>query len=1142
MYKAVLCMPVYNKNANLALTSKICSKQLLSNEQQLLYCQKEQLVSSRALTSNIIPFPEINVHLSLYTRKTQDLILNLTYSMQNLPSFALFGLTSVVQLYNSNISVKIIQDLYQSSLLCFTCEVNVSTSDFVFITSGQSVSGLVLSPQTALKLFNSLVQFRLNGVYVGGLILNAHQINISLSQCNISGYVDQQNISRSAYGSIICFVSHGTILGVDNFRVCTNIKDYFGQGSLSLRLTGDIDDACVVCRKGKPAYGLCQENLKFGIEDQENNTFVCQSSFIFDGEGCSCKEGEVFNGTSCINILASVNLLKNSLIIINNSLVDLTNKTQVCQNINTILNNSQLQINLDILSLHQLSDQTHNIVVNNISELHQFVIRNFSQADLNLNFNTTELDKIIYLNISSLNTSIETLNNYSLILNDNFTQLNQSLSEQSTISVFLIQNITMLNLKLSESNFIIEQQQQAIKNLSLTIECLNSGAFVNNSVCSCGVNAINVSNTCVQVSCAISGQQSINGICQCVNINSIVQSGSCVCPINSSLVNNVCTCDTISGQTIVNGACQCPTGLYVVNDTCKQVNYEINISNFQCSQEIFNQQFDIQSITHQVTASSNFSAGYVFDSATVIQNAFIDISDNVYSTTFSPLFQSQSTFQNLKIQFGTQTFNSGSLLLSSSSVSLNQMNIISRPGSQLTVNSAKLLNVLTSSSSTTNITNLLVNLSFATSSGNITLINNINGVFNVSGYQVLGTYTSTGSVAMLGLNINSATVNVNEVNFKPTVFNVGNCSSYLFGNAATTSTIYVNNFAVILGSSSNFLLLGSIPTTSSSYYLFGGTIAYINSNSVVNINNVILDSYQQFSTSYVSCSGFLVGYSKLPGSSITIQNVCLQQNMTSTVQRFYWFGIIGYNYGNSSMQNINVAIAVQGADFYYFGIIGFQQGSVYSEIVNSRTSVIFNSGSGNYVGSLVGWEAAQNCSILNVSVVGGKISTGTTISVGGFIGWQTQNLTIQNSSIQLTNISGSSVIGGFVGNQQQNLTVMNSSIQQTNISGSSSEVGGFVGHQYQNLTIQNSSLLQINISGSTQVGGFVGYQEKSVYLTNSKIQSARLSSTGLNIGIVIGYSFSGSTVYYTNSSSAQIYVNYTLKTNCATLSNWQTGC
>ncbi|CAL6036926.1 Hypothetical_protein [Hexamita inflata] len=143
----------------------------------------------------------------------------------------------------------------------------------------------------------------------------------------------------------------------------------------------------------------------------------------------------------------------------------------------------------------------------------------------------------------------------------------------------------------------------------------------------------------------------------------------------------------------------------------------------------------------------------------------------------------------------------------------NHMHIISRSGSQLTVNFAQLLNILTPSSSSANITNLLVNLSYAPSSGNITLVSNINGVLNVQGYQVLGTYTSTGTVTMIGLNINSATVIVNKVSFKPTAFNVGNWSSYLFGKATTMSTILICYFAVIIGNNSNYLLLDSILTT-----------------------------------------------------------------------------------------------------------------------------------------------------------------------------------------------------------------------------------------------------------------------------------------------------------------------------------------
>ncbi|CAL5975480.1 Conserved_hypothetical protein [Hexamita inflata] len=584
-----------------------------------------------------------------------------------------------------------------------------------------------------------------------------------------------------------------------------------------------------------------------------------------------------------------------------------------------------------------------------------------------------------------------------------------------------------------------------------TCECYTIGAFVNNNVCTCGLNALNISNICT-------------------------------CPTNSSLVNNICTCDQIAGQLIIAGACQCPTGQSVVNETCKQINYVINISDFECSQELFTQQFDIQSITYQITDSNNFSAGYVFSSTTVIQNAFIDISNQVYSTTVSPLFQSQSTFINLKIQFGTQTLNSGSLLQTSSSISINQMNIISRSSSQLTVNSAKQLNILTSLSIGANITNLLVNLSYAPSSGNITLINTINGVFNISGYQILGTFISTGTVAMIGLNIYYATVIVNQVTIKPTAFSVGNSSSYLLGNATTTSTIYINNFAVILGSSSNYLLLNSISSISPNtyYYQFGGIIAYINCNSILSVNNIILDSYQKFSTGgYVSWSGFLVGYNgKSSLSSITIKNMCLQQNMISTTT-FYYFGLIGWNIGNTSVINVTVTFSVEGAYFNCFGIIGYQySGSINADVVNLRTSVNISSGSGQSVGSLFGAVRARNCSVQNASMTRGNISSGSTDDVGGFIGQQDYNVTIINSSIQQTNISGSS------------------------------EVGGFIGYQYQS----------------------------TLYIINSQIHLVRLLCS-YNIGIVAGY-ISGN-IYFVSSSSTQIYINGVLRSNCQVLSN---GC
>ncbi|CAL6049750.1 Conserved_hypothetical protein [Hexamita inflata] len=823
-------------------------------------------------------------------------------------------------------------------------------------------------------------------------------------------------------------------------------------------------------------------------------------------------------------------------------------------------------------------------IYQNITSVKNDILMKYISADANLLANTTVLDWRIFYNVSQLQNNI---NNFTIYYNDSLLKQAQLIEQQQNIINNLTQQIncssnfgySMVNGYCVQVSCAISGQQSIngicqCVNINSIVQsgycvcpvnsqvvgiacvcsiggqvmlngqcaCSTTGAFVDNNVCSCGVNSTNISNSCgcpngaslvngvcscTNINAYISGSQCVcpmfssivgntctcpsnsqivnnictcnvitgqimnNGTCQCQTIGAFANNGACVCglnalnvsdtctcPTNSSFVNNICNCDKISGQQIVNGACQCPTGQSVVNDKCM---YVVKTSNFECSLPVFTQQFDIQSITHQVTASSNFSDGYAFSASTTIQNAFIDISDNVYSTTVYPLFQSQSTFTNLKIQFGSQTFDSGSLLLSSSSVSINQMNIISRPGSQLTVNSAQLLNILTQSSNSANITNLLLNLSFAPSSGNITLINSINGVFDVSGYQVLGTYISTGSVAMLGLNVNSATVNMNEVTFKPSAFNVGNCSSYLFGNAAITNTIQINNFAVIIGSSSNFLLLGSISTTSyyNNYYLFGGIVAYINSNSVVSVNNVILDSYQRFSTSYVSNSGFLVGHSSASSSSITILNVCLQQNSTGSTTSFYYFGLVGRNNGNSSVRNTSVSFAVQGTHFHCVGIIGYQDsGSIYAEVMSVRASINLSSVSGNNVGSIFGLEYAKNCSVQNTSVAGGSIN------------------------------SGSSGVGGFVGYQTQNLTIMNSSMQQT------------------------------NISSSSRVGGFVGYQSSGqLYLIGSRIQAVRISgsSTGIVVGIVSG------TISISSSSSEQVYVNGGLRGDCAAMSN-RDGC
>ncbi|CAL6084133.1 Conserved_hypothetical protein [Hexamita inflata] len=715
--------------------------------------------------------------------------------------------------------------------------------------------------------------------------------------------------------------------------------------------------------------------------------------------------------------------------------------------------------------------------------------------------NDTVLDWRIYYNISALNMSLNNTKadvqqlklNMSIMYND----LNQSISDVK---------INLTQLLIDDQNL----NQQNIQNLqNIIIELINQINCTNNA----GYQYIN--KTCVLSNCLITGQERVNGICQCANANEIVQNGSCVCPESSNLIRSVCICPenssfngnicacNIIGQSIVDGKCVCPTGLSVLDGACQEVHIVIGEDGFQCIQGVQISVFDIQTLTHSVN-SSNFSSGYVFNSSITIKNAFIAISDNVYTTIVYPLFQNQNAFTNIKIQVGLQTLNNGSFILSANtSIVINQMNIISQLNSQITVSALSQFNIISSSSTSACITNLLVNLSFAPSSGNITLICNINGVFNISGYQVFGVYNSSQTVAMIGLNVNNATIVVNQVSFKPSVFNVGNSSSCLFGTSNTIqSTFTINNLAIAIGNSSTTSLLGSISTSNLTCYTFGGIIAYMSNTSILNVTNIIVDAYQQFSSSFVNNTGILLGFDNSTTTVITINKdkqrqikinkVCLQQTITSTstVQYFDSIGLIGRNQGNISLQNIYVTFSVQGKYILSLGLLGYQfEYSLYAEVINLRTSMKVSSTNGRYLGLILGVQAANNCSIMNTSVVGGNFVSGE--HIGGFMGYQYSitNVSITNSSITRTNISGTKIIGG--------------------------------------------------IAGACQAG-------ISLYLTNIKIQNVQLvqlSGSGANFGVVVGLS-QGFLYLFINSSSSSNFIKGIQQKDCAALSNtWSiAGC
>ncbi|CAL6074502.1 Conserved_hypothetical protein [Hexamita inflata] len=1058
------------KCTNQYISQQICSNiNIGSYKSSVGYCLKESYLSSLVQSGSIAHSHGKHVHYTLFTTKVQDLQMNITYQMADLPSFALFGLTQSIQLQNSNFSVFIPQQLAQGAIVCLQCDVNVSTSDFLFSASGQNISGLVLIPFKILILNNLFTQFRLNGINVGGVLLNGSGIDYSLDECNISGYIVSQKVS----GSIAAFVGVITIHAT-NVRVCTNVGR-FGQGSVNMV---GITDICDLCRSGIYAYGLCQK--AFNNSYYNNSQLVCLDSFYFDGEECSCPEGHIVNDSSCVKILDSVNNLITK-----------------------------------IAGLESQMNYMQDIIANLVKQI-----------------NCTNLGKQ-YIGGSCIDVSCPILGQKQI--NGKCQCSNTNAIVQNFICICPQYSILISSVCTGPENSVfIDGAFQCVGDLIMqagVCSCPTVGAAFYNGACTCGVNGQNISNTC---SCPVNSVL-VSGECTCIVFEQTIQSGQCVCPSGQSLVNGLCYTDVI-------------------------INGSDNI--LQCSQSMHVTTFDIQTVTNLLPTPLSFSQYLIFTSSNDITNAFIDISNNVY-TTVNPLFQSQLSFYNIKIQIGTQTMTSGSILTpdTTTTIQIYQMNILSKAGSTLTLSSS--LNIFMASSTCTIISTLLVNLNFVMSSGSITLINTANGIMNISGYVVLGSYQSSSVVAMLSVTVCSETVYVSYVSFKPTVYNVGNRSSYLFSNV-TSNSFTVCDIAIVIGNNSLQQVLTSVSSIVINGNQFGGIITNIISTSEVTICNVISDCYQQISTSYINYSGLILGWGHDSSSSISITNVCLQQKITSSTQ-FQNLGLVGQHLGYSSLQQIIVTVSAQGNYFNHFGLVG-QQFSASADVANVQTIISVSNNTGQNIGALFGFQGAINCSIKNTSVFNSSIIS--QCSVGGLIGWlryyqNNLNISIYNAMILQSNISVFySSVGGLIGycnfgnyDYNSNISIYYSTVQNSFISGLSN-VGGIIGHQLtyavnstyytdsSQLLIKNSNISQNNISGSN-IGGFIGNSTNyKTTIIECIIQQVRITAQNSQVGIVLGFNNGFNTFSFSSSSSIVNYINDVLQYDCASISNafTQIGC
>ncbi|CAL5979532.1 Hypothetical_protein [Hexamita inflata] len=568
--------------------------------------------------------------------------------------------------------------------------------------------------------------------------------------------------------------------------------------------------------------------------------------------------------------------------------------------------------------------------------------------------------------------------------------------------------------------------------------------------------------------------------------------------------------------------CDCPDTQTLINGVCKRF-FEVNNKQDEelCLLEIYITNFNVIPIYYRVNDSNNFSSGYVFGNTQNVQNAHIFIYYNILSSDIVPLFQSQSTFINIKVQIESQTVNGGAILSNSNDVVINSVNIISAPYHQLTIGAGFQLNIIQSASSSASINNLLVNLSFAMSQGNITLIGSVCGVMNITGYQILGVYQSTSCMAMITLTMTSATLNVTQLNFMPSEYNSGNSSSYTL-SSVSSSTVSFSSVSVVLGNETYSQVANSIASAAGMQYQFGGIINVLN-NSNISVIRIIYDSKQIFNSQCIKDYGLILGQTQQTLNQLVLQSICVSQNISQVT--YIWItGLIGQFSGNYSIQQASVSIEIQGTYVSYFGVVAGVQTTqcVNAEVINFR-------------------------SMLNTIVDLSNLSSTNNNIVSGFFGYQyALNCSVQNSTVLTSNITAQYHAGGFCGYAYlTNFSILNSTVLNSSIKSSQNYTGGFVGRSFNfNFSLINSSIIHCNISSQQySAGGYIGQMYSSqIYISFSTIQNVRISSpnyVGIVLGCDNGLTLSGSNTYsIVNSQSfGYNYINGVIQTNCVSFSN-----
>ncbi|CAL6072171.1 Conserved_hypothetical protein [Hexamita inflata] len=946
----------------------------------------------------------------------------------------------------------------------------------VFFAIGQQLSGLIIESQECIILEFCSIQNKFTSIMSSGIVnvVNTVIYNFSIVSAQIIGF----NFYTGVSGYFAAQTELNITIYLTSLDICQPNTPQIGiikNNAIITQFGSEYLHCENICGELVVAYGLCVDQFNYSY--YTNGTYQCQFPFQYNIDQCVCTGGYLLNDSKCINILNEIYSIKATISQNNDELQTLFN----------MYNHFTLSLNDPNIQQYIVNNISivDNRIADNVSFLNQQITQQENKFLQNIIDNSSLLELRILQNASAIYQNIA----------DNMTLLNNNLFQ--TIS----QNFAILDLQLYDNTTAIHKLietennkllQNIIDNTSHLVQWISqnesaSKSLVTNATMKLTQNIMdNTTNLDQRIYDNISTVYSIinEGNSQLLQI--IVDNSTTLdhkISSNFSSLNQKLTEHNFELHTLIHSLQeqidllqnkQDKLPLQLLDNMFQQDSYDVTDMWMICNQPNYVVRFQITFVTNIITAS-NFTNGSVFGQLINVQNVFIDVISQVYTSAVQPLYDAQNQFYNIKVQIGAQVVESGNIFSNNNAIIINQLSIVSKIGNTFEVNSVSLVTILQIQSNHTKIQDMMICLIFQTSTGNIGLIGSLSGNLNVINYQITGQYETEGYIS-LGVNsVNLSKVVVKNVNFNPESYKYGNQSSYLV-NFVFQSNIEIFRSTISLNSQS----LNYLQSTNNNHQEFGGLIMQLFSSRFI-VSQVSYNTDFQCNTQYIANSGLLLGKSYSTLSQIIFQGLCIKTIITAN-SSFSSFGIIGQMDGNVTIKQSNIQISMNTTILNNFGLIGFTS---YQSSISTFQDILLTINiqyiSGDAISGIVGQHFSKQSSLSNISLTSSNINgTGT---CGGFIAILNSNILVQNGVINNLDIKSNGNTGSIAGNSNGQHNIINIMVSNIIIN-SSSLVGGLIALSSSEISILNGAINNFVLYSNMSVGGYIAKLTLQIYARN----------------------------------------------------------